>query len=190
MAKKLKVALVHDYLAEVWRCGTGAGSAACVIQKHQSTLRLLIQIAWASSGSALQDWDIRTSWLTKIPLHKNCLHRFAFCSRSFSAFDLSEYDLVISSTNAYFAKAVKVRDGATHLCYCHTPSRSLWGTPPWLTGKNPLIRVAGELINHYLHVWLMLPSCVNESRRFIANSNKPRCRIEKFYHFTTTVWCL
>ncbi|MCA9373475.1 glycosyltransferase [Candidatus Woesebacteria bacterium] len=188
MAKKLKVALVHDYLAEY-------GGAERVLEAlHALYPEAPVYTAFTDPDrlgvqwQRFKDWDIRTSWLTKIPLHKKLFSPLRiFAPQFFSAFDLSEYDLVISSTNAYFAKAVKVRDGATHLCYCHTPSRSLWGyTTMTDWKKNPLIRVAGELINHYLRV---IDVAVARERvtRFIANSQETARRIEKFYRLPSTV---
>jgi glycosyltransferase involved in cell wall biosynthesis len=43
----------------------------------------------------------------------------------FDRLRLEEYDLVISSAHA-FAKRVRVRADALHVCYCYTPIRYLW----------------------------------------------------------------
>ena len=39
--------------------------------------------------------------------------------------DLSDYDLIFSSSSGY-AKGVKKRKDAIHVCYCHTPMRWVW----------------------------------------------------------------
>src|SRR5690606_39100248 len=44
---------------------------------------------------------------------------------AFATLDTRGYDLVISSSHA-FAKMVKPRRGATHVCYCYSPPRYLW----------------------------------------------------------------
>ena len=46
-------------------------------------------------------------------------------ARAVESFDLSGYDMVISSSHA-FAKGVRTRPGQYHLCYCYTPMRYAW----------------------------------------------------------------
>src|SRR5260370_14191038 len=40
-------------------------------------------------------------------------------------FVLSDYDLIFSSSSGY-AKGVRRRRNAIHVCYCHTPMRWVW----------------------------------------------------------------
>lgn len=74
------------------------------------------------------DWfanaDVRTGWLQKLPKK---LKKFLPVLRAvyFSRLDLSEYDLVISSSGAE-AKAVKTGENTTHVCYCHSPTHYYW----------------------------------------------------------------
>ena len=42
-----------------------------------------------------------------------------------SSLDLSDYDLVVSSSSGY-AKGVRTSPHAIHVCYCHTPMRWVW----------------------------------------------------------------
>jgi glycosyltransferase involved in cell wall biosynthesis len=104
----------------------------------------------------------------------------------FSSFDLSEFDLVISSSNAYFAKAVKTRPGAVHICYCHTPARSLYGyttMSDWQSHK--VTHAVGTLINHYLRVVDF--KVAQKVDYFIANSQETARRIKKFYRREASV---
>lgn len=55
--------------------------------------------------------------------------------RAFRSFDLSDYDLVISSHHAN-AKNVQSPPGVPHVCYCHTPMRYAW-EPGLLAGELP-----------------------------------------------------
>ncbi len=188
MGKKLRVALVHDYLAEY-------GGAERVLEAlHQMFPDAPVYTAFVDQQrlgiqwQRFADWDIRTTWLTKIPFHKKLFSPLRiFSPQYFSVLDLSGYDLVISSTNAYFAKAVKIRPGSVHLSYCHTPSRSLWGyTTMTDWKKNPLIRFFGELINHYLRI-VDVQIARERVTHFIANSKETARRIEKFYRMPATV---
>ncbi|MBU1118036.1 glycosyltransferase [Patescibacteria group bacterium] len=47
--------------------------------------------------------------------------------------DLSEYDLVISSTYGYGSFGVIVSPWTKHLCYCHTPSKRMYGERSLMT---------------------------------------------------------
>jgi glycosyltransferase involved in cell wall biosynthesis len=69
--------------------------------------------------------------------------------RAFRSFDLTGFDLVISSSHA-FAKDVRTR-GAPHVCYCHTPLRLLW-EPRFLAGEEigPIARGSLALARSHL----------------------------------------
>src|SRR5512134_1722525 len=74
----------------------------------------------------LRDADIRTSWMQRLPgLRTHFKKYLPFYPGAIEGFDLREYDLVISSSSA-FAKGARVRPGAVHVCYCHTPMRFAW----------------------------------------------------------------
>jgi glycosyltransferase involved in cell wall biosynthesis len=47
-----------------------------------------------------------------------------------STLSTNRYDLVVSSSSA-FAHGVPVREGAVHVCYCHTPFRYAWFARDW-----------------------------------------------------------
>ena len=64
--------------------------------------------------------------------------------------NVRNYDLVISSSHCV-AKAVRVRPGAIHLCYCYTPMRYLWEFEEEYFGRFP--RIIRWLIKFYFN-WL------------------------------------
>ncbi len=184
--KKLKIALAHDYLREY-------GGAERVLEAiHELFPEAPVYIAFSDpvvAGGHWQrfaNWDLRESWLTRLPLYRKLFSPLrVWAPEYFSRFDLSEYDLVISSSNAYFSKAVHVPNGV-HVCYCHTPARSLYGYTTMTDWKrNPITRVLGSVINHYLRVrdWYI----AQEVDHFIANSVETKRRIQKFYRREATV---
>jgi len=73
---------------------------------------------------AYRQWDIRTSFLNRIPL-KNQRWLLPLYPAAFESLDLSGYDTIISITSA-FAHGIKTPPGARHICYCLTPARFLW----------------------------------------------------------------
>ncbi len=189
--KGLKVALVHDYLREY------GGAERVVEALHEVFPKAPLYVAFVDSKitgvhwSKFASWDIRQTWLTKLPWYKKLFSPYRlFAPWFFSSLDLSEYDLVISSTNAYFSKAVTTRKNgkkALHISYCHTPARSLYGYTTMTHWKNnPITHFLGKLLNHYLRVVDF--RVANDSvDYFIANSKETQRRIKKFYHLNSTV---
>ena len=193
---QLKVALVHDYLREY-------GGAERVLEAlHEIFPTAEVFVSFVDSSvtgihwEKFKDWNITQSWLTKIPFYKKLFSPLRiFAPNYFSAFDLSGYDLVISSTNAYFSKAVTVRTldtngkqkQAIHVSYCHTPARSLYGYTTMTNWKsNPVIKFFGTLINHYLRI-VDVAVARNNVDLFIANSQETKRRIQKFYKLNSEV---
>ena len=111
--------------------------------------------------------------------------------QAFRDLDLSEFDIIISSSSAEAKQVRKTRSDQVHICYCHTPIRYYWShyddykRDPGFGKLNPLIRFA-------------MPFAVPPLRRadydaaqdvdvFIANSTEVQRRIEKYYGRKSTV---
>lgn len=126
-------------------------------------------------------WDIRTSFLQKLPA-KKITHRLALplYPLAFEQFDLSEYDLVISSSSA-FAKGVITRPDAVHICYTHTPMRYGWSSQAYLERESmhPILRILIAPTLHKLRNWDVIASMRVD--RHIANSGIVAKRIAKYY---------
>jgi len=188
--KDLKVALVHDYLREY------GGAERVVEALHELFPDAPVYTAFfdpdalGMHAGRFDGWDIRETWITKLPFYKKLFSPYRiFAPKAFESLDLSEYDVVISSTNAYFAKAVTTQSGskkANHYCYCHTPARSLYGYTTMTDWKrNPFTRVIGTLMNHYLRVVDF--QIAQHDFKFIANSGETKRRIAKFYRRDSVV---
>lgn len=178
--KNIRVALVHDYLREY-------GGAERVLEAlHEIWPEAPVYVAFFDKDALgihadkFKNWEIRETWITKLPFYKKLFSPYRiFAKNAFESLDLSEFDLVISSSNAYMAKAVKVKKGK-HYCYCHTPPRSLYGyTTMTDWKKNPVIKVVGYLINHFMR--LLDFEVAQRVDHFIANSKETQGRIKKFY---------
>lgn len=179
--QSLRVALVHDYLREY------GGAERVVEALHELYPEAPLYTAFFDRESLgihakrFEGWDIRESWITKIPLYKKLYSPLrVFSPQFFEQFDLSGFDVVISSSNMYFAKAVKVSEGATHISYCHTPARSLYGYSTMTDWKkNWLIRVGGTILNHYLRIVDFY--IAQRVGVFVANSKEVQKRIQKYF---------
>ena len=183
-----KVALVHDYLREY-------GGAERVLEElHRLYPEAPVYTAFVDQKSLgenwqrFQDWDIRQTFLSKIPLIKKTFSPLrVLAARAFAQLDLSEFDIVISSSNAYMAKAARAsKPHAKHFCYCHTPSRVLYGyTAKSHWRDRAITRFFGEIINHYMR--FVDFRVAQEVGVFIANSEETQARIKKFYHRDSSV---
>lgn len=177
----MKVALVHDFLREY------GGAERVVEALHQLYPDAPLYVAFtdpAAMGahwSRFADWQIHQSWLARVPLIRRLFSPLRLLApAAFASLDLSAYDVVISSSNAYFAKAVRVKPPAVHLCYCHTPPRSLYGYSTMTDWeKNKVTKLFGTLINHVCRV--VDARLVPGVDVFIANSQEVQRRIWKFY---------
>lgn len=177
----MRVALVHDYLKEY------GGAERVVEALHEIWPDAPVYTAYYDPKSLgvhaknFENWNINTSWLQHLPFAGSLISPFRIIAANiFESFDLSEYDLIISSCNTYFSKAVKTAPGALHLSYIHTPPRYLYGyTTSFNYKKHWYTRIIGETMNHFLRVTDFKTS--QNPDVLIANSENVKARIKKFY---------
>jgi glycosyltransferase involved in cell wall biosynthesis len=131
---------------------------------------------WAA---ALRGRTVRTSFLDRLPGARTHYPKLLpLMNAAFESFDLSGYDLVVSSSHSC-AKNVLTGPETLHVCYCHTPMRHAW-EPRHLTGElGPRRALAARM---------MLPrvrrdDLAGASRPdvYVANSNHVARRIRKHY---------
>ncbi len=127
------------------------------------------------------DWDVETSFVQKLPfLHRISQRYMPLFPLAFESFDLSAYDLVISSSSAC-AKGVLTGPGTLHVCYCHTPLRYAW--EPYLDTRfrhvNRVFKVGNDLLLHYLRLWDR--AAADRVDYFVANSANVAAKIDKYY---------
>ncbi len=182
----MKIALVHDYLREY-------GGAERVLEAlHELYPEAPVYVGFVDQQALgrhwqnFADWEIRETWLAKLPLIKRLYSPYrVLAAKAFRSLDLSEYEVVISSSNAYMAKAVQVPQGK-HLCYCHTPPRALYGYSTMTNWRGrPVVRLVGTLINHLMRVVDF--QVAQQVDQFIANSVETQQRIKKFYRRESVV---
>src|SRR5262245_9442756 len=110
-----------------------------------------------------------------------------FFPRAVSRFDLSGYDLVLSSSYAV-AKGANVPGGTPHVCYCHTPMRYVWDMyEEYLHASRrwrPVRAMMNALANR-LRSWDVRTAAGVDA--FIANSTTVAERIRRTYGRESTV---
>lgn len=179
--KSIRVALVHDYLREYG----GAERVLEALHAMYPTAPVYVAFwdekALGNHWMRFADWELRATWLQAIPGFKYLYSPLRFLAPlAFSQLNLKSFDVVISSSNAYQAKAIRVQPGAVHICYCHTPPRSLYGyTTLSNWRKHWVTLIYGTIINHFLRIIDF--QVAQRVPIFVANSRETAKRISKFY---------
>ncbi len=123
---------------------------------------------------------VKQSWLRAIPgslsLSKALVPLYPYAVESF---DLRAYDIIISSHHT-LAKGILRRADQTHICYCHTPMRSLWELPHDEIKRAPaLLQPLVARLLHDLRSWDF--DAASRVDQFVANSEVTADRIAKHY---------
>lgn len=179
-----KIAIVHDELIR-------RGGAEVVLEELLTIYpQADVYALYAGNVPKMtmngKTYDIHTSSLQKMPLwfRRHPGRMLPFLPQAAEQFDLSGYDLVISSASG-FAKGIVTRSGVPHLCYCHTPTRYLWDSYQAVLknrkGRNILLR----LLFHYLRMVDFAAS--QRPDKYIANSEYTKSRIQTYYRKDSTV---
>ena len=183
----MRVALVHDFITEF-------GGAERVLEAlHEIYPEAPVFTAYykpdnlGPAAKRFKNWKIITNWGQKLPFWTKLQSPYRiFGPLIFESFGFKSYDLVISSTNTYFAKSIITGPQTLHICYCHTPPRYLYGYPTARDWKKYFWgRMLGEAANFFLRMADFAAS--QRVDYFIANSEEVRRRIEKFYRRSAVV---
>ncbi len=180
----MRVAIIHDYLNQY-------GGAERVLEAIHSLYpsapvytSIYDPIAMPAT---MRTWDIRTSWMQRLPGWRKLFRAYLpFYPSAFESFDLSGYDLIISSSSA-FAKGIIPPPGAHHICYCHTPMRFAWRTGAYVERERiggALRGILGILLT-FLRIWDVTTTMRVD--QFLANSHAVAARIQRYYGRTALV---
>lgn len=181
----MKIALVHDHLVQ----DGGAEKVLKVLQEmfpDAPTFTLLYDKDKANA--IFKGKDIRTSFLQKLPFGVSKYQWYLpLMPSATESYDLTEYDLVISSVSA-FAKGVITLPQAIHICYCHSPTRYLWTDTHSYIKELRLPFFIKKLLPPVLsrlRMWDRLAA--DRVDVFLANSQTVQARIQKYYRKDSTI---
>jgi glycosyltransferase involved in cell wall biosynthesis len=186
-ANRLRVAIVHDWLV------TYAGSERVLEQLvglfPQADVFCLIDFLPAHERGFLAGRKVTTSFLQRLPLARSKYAAYVpLMPLAIEQFDLSPYDLVISSSHCV-AKGVLTGPDQLHISYVHTPMRYAWDAQhEYLAGAGLDRGLRGWLARwmlHKLRLWDARSASGVDS--FVANSHFIARRIEKSYRRTAQV---
>ncbi|MEN6394066.1 MAG: glycosyltransferase, partial [Anaerolineaceae bacterium] len=120
----MKTAIVHEWFV------TYVGSEKVVEQLlalyPEADIFTLVDFLPASEREFLKGRKIHTSFIQKLPLAKKYYRQYLpWMPLAIEQFDLSEYELIISSSHAV-AKGVLTAPDQLHISYVHSPMRYAW----------------------------------------------------------------
>jgi glycosyltransferase involved in cell wall biosynthesis len=182
-----RVALVHDWLTGM-RGGEKCLEAMCELFPEATLFTLLYRRGHLSPP--IERMEIRTSWIQRVPNWQRIYrHLLPLYPRAIESFDLSGYDLVISSSHCV-AKGARAAPGATHLCYCHTPMRYAWDQYRHYFAPERLAwwsRWAIPALIGRMRAWDV--ATADRPHRYAANSRHVAARIRTVYRREAEVIC-
>lgn len=176
----MQIALVHDHLNQM------GGAEKVLLNFHEiyktSPVFTLLYDQKLLPLEFLK-LDIKTSYIQKLPAAKNAFKWFLmFMPSAIERLDFKGYNAVLSSASS-FAKGVLLPQDVMHVCYCHTPTRFLWGFANDYTSALHQPKIIKKLLPPFLsqlRVWDY--QAAQRVDYFIANSANVALRIKKYYH--------
>ncbi len=176
-----KIAIVHDWLPLY-------GGAERVLEQillvlPQADIFSMIDAIPPEQRGFLQNKPVTTSFVQRLPGAKTRYRAyFPIMPLAVEQFDLSPYDLVISSSYS-FAKGVLTGPDQRHLCYCHSPIRYAWDMQHQYLEQSGLTKglksFIVRLLLHYVRLWDYRTAAGVDA--FAANSAYIARRIMKVY---------
>ena len=176
----MKVAIVHDWLV-------GGGAEKVVEQLH-----IMYPEAPIYTSVATKEWQealdgmVVTGYLNRSPFRQLRKYLAPLRGLWFSRLDLRGYDLVISSKGNGEASYIKrLRPGAKHICYCHSPTHFYWRKydgylrNPGFGMLDPIARIGLRILAGPMRRWDY--ASMQRTDSIIANSSSIQAEIKKSY---------
>lgn len=183
----MKIAIVHDWL-------TVYGGAERVLEEMlrcfpHADLFALVDFIPPGQRGFIFDKAVHTSFIQQLPFaEKRYRSYLPLMPLAVEQFDLSAYDLVISSSHAV-AKGCLTGPDQLHLCLCYSPMRYAWDLQHQYLRESKL----DHGVKGWLAKWLLHRMRIWDARtadgvdEFIAISGFIARRIEKAYRRSSSV---
>lgn len=185
MAQKTpKIAIVAEFLTVM------GGAENVVLALHEAFPTAPIYTALYDPSRLVPEFkvmDVRTTWLQKFPKVLRAMYKLfpILQVKAFRDLDLSEFDIIITSSYLNTNQVQKTRDDQILISYCHTPARYYWShyeqykKHPGIGKLDPIIRLLIPLL--VPHQRKLDYEAAQKVDLFIANSTEVQKRIKKYY---------
>lgn len=180
----MKIAIIADWLTNQG----GAEKVVYDIHKAFPDAPIYTSIYNQEKLPQFAKANVKTSFLQNLPIAKSKHQLYlGLMPYAFESFDLSQYDVVISSCFAC-SKGIITKPETTHICYCHNPMRYVWDESHQYVKEHTfsgLLKFFARPILHRIRIWDRLAA--DRVDKYIANSNYVATRIKKYYQRESTV---
>jgi len=177
----MKVAIVHEWLVNY------SGSERVLEQILEvypnADLYAIVEFLGKVERKFIKNKLVKTSFIQRLPFARNFFRYYLpLMMIAVEQFDLSDYDLIISSSHAV-AKGVITGPNQLHVCMCYTPPRYAWDLQHQYLGESNIKGgLRGLLVRYFLHKMRMWDlRTANGVDEFISISKFISKRIEKVY---------
>ncbi|MGW8665488.1 glycosyltransferase family 4 protein [Serratia ureilytica] len=175
----MKIAIVHDWLVTY----AGAERVLERMLKVYPDADVFSMVDFLEKRDFIQNKKVVTSFVQKLPFAKKKYRGYLpLMPFAVEQFDLSKYDVIISSSHAV-AKGVITGPDQLHICMCYSPIRYAWDLQhQYLKESNLESGVKSFFARYFLHkirLWDIRSSYGVD--HFIAISNFIKHRINKCY---------
>ena len=177
----MKIALIQDWLTEM---GGAEKVFKSLIEIYpDADIFTLVYHDDILEKMGITKDKVKASFIQKLPFAKTKYRNYLpFFTLAIESFDLSDYDLIISSSYCV-AKGVLVNSSQIHICYCHSPVRYAWDLHhQYIREAGLKTGIKGFIVKYFLsklRIWDVSSS--NRVDHFISNSDYIKKRIEKVY---------
>lgn len=177
----MKVALVHEWLTVIG--GSENVFKEIALLYPDADIFTLVARDKTIKKLGFDNRTVKTSFIQNLPFGKTRYRSYLpFFPLAIEQFDLSSYDLIISSSHAV-AKGALTNSNQLHICYCHSPMRYAWDLyHQYLkeSGLNTGFKgFMAKLVLHKIRQWDVISN--QRVDYFISNSNYIGKRIKKIY---------
>jgi glycosyltransferase involved in cell wall biosynthesis len=172
------VALVHDFLVSV-RGADRVFLAMCDLWPEADVFTTVYDEAGTEGRFAHR--NVHTSFLQRVrPSARTFRALLPLYPAAIESFDLSGYDLVVSSSSAW-AHAVICEERTVHVCYCHNPFRYAWNERHRTLAERgePLTRAALRSFFRRWREWDWIAA--QRVDRYVTNSSTTQARIRSYF---------
>lgn len=181
----MKLAIIHDWLVNMG----GAERTILAFNEMYPNAPIYTTVYNQDKlSSEFMKMNVVTSFIQNLPRGKTSYQKYlALMPTAFEQFDLSNYDVVLSSSSSC-AKGVITRPETMHVCYCHTPMRYAWDFYHEYMDKEKLGKLSKLIIffaMNYIRMWDRLSA--DRVDYYITNSHNVAKRIKKHYRRDVTV---
>lgn len=184
VSKKIKTAIAHDSYLYLGGAERVLDSLLKIYPKADVFIPLISEEFEKKIG---KKHKLKTSFLNKLPFKKNLASFLKpFVLIFWRNLDLSNYDLVISSSHSFSSKSVRTGNKTLHVSYIHTPPRYLYeefNEMNWIK-KQPWKYLLSPILNYLRRLDF---EAAQKPNLLIANSKTVKKRIKKYYRKNSLV---